>query len=103
MSVLCRISAQDIFVKENTILWVEQAEEAAVAAEAFPEAVWAEVFPEAAEAVFQEAVLDAAEAAIAEAVADAAVAALAVPVISEVLADIITDRFIFIRATAGER
>ena len=74
-----------------------------MAAEAFPEAVWAVAFPEAAEAVFPEAVSAAAEAVTAEAAEEEAGAALAVPVISEVLADIITDQFIFIRATAGKR
>ena len=65
-------------------------------AEAFPE-VEEVVFPEVAVAVFPEAVSDAAEAVTAEAAADEAVVALAV------LVDIITDRFIFIRATVGER
>ena len=82
MSVLCRISAQDIFAKRR-LTWVEQAEEAAVAAEAFPEAVEA-VFPGVVEAAFPEAVSDEAEVVIVEAVEEEAEAALAVPVISEV-------------------
>ena len=88
------------FGKQGGLQWAEQAEEAAVAVEVFPEAEWEAV-------AFPEAVSDAAEAVFPEAAAVAEAEAVSeVPVISaEALADIITDqdRFIFIRAMAEER